>query len=549
MIAAVWFGGSFAAILWVWGLNPVTTISRDEALNRFSASLIVKQGRPFLALPFGDPENLAHPHFWLSLGEKAIPAYAPLAYYFYALLLRLGALGLLLVAALPASAAAAFAAGTAKLLPLGRRWLSVLAPALGFPALYWLLRPWANLSALLICLSWAFWGWASWYRTGNDRHLAMAVLGVAAGAAVRPDYAAYLTLSVLLFTVAARPSWWKRVLFLFVLFGSFAVLANLVLNGMTTGNPSLSAYQMFVARAEGGSAPRGLGLLRQLLIPMGIPTIRMVGHFLNKYWVTMGLLGVLLAGQLTLVPMLRARPPVSRMGYLGGLAVLVCLMASHVSGHVFGVADPTAMVNHSIPRYWAPVYLFAALPPILFLGHCRNRKVLVIGVAMTCVLAIDGVYEVFLHQPSSLSYLHDVSCNDGRLILALARRIPRGAMIYSSILDSVLWPRWRVGMLDEPEPTAASMSHAIEAHLPVFVVDPRFGRHRADRLGRALRSRHLVLIAVDSPHGIYRIEAGPLGSAGRTPCTSSGPGLCLSRVFRDGFDATGDTSRWSDTSP
>src|SRR6187402_2696164 len=117
LIAVAWFVAVFAVILWVWGLNSKVLISPDEALNRFAASVISKHWRPFLALPFPDPEDLAHPRHWVSVGDHAIPSYAPVAIYWYALLLRLNMLGWLLVAAIPASAAAAFAAGTAKLLP------------------------------------------------------------------------------------------------------------------------------------------------------------------------------------------------------------------------------------------------------------------------------------------------------------------------------------------------------------------------------------------------------------------------------------------------
>src|SRR5690349_6424034 len=156
VIAGVWFVAVFAVILWVWGLNSRVLISPDEALNRYAAGIIKKQWRPFFMLPFPDPEDLAHPHHWVSVGDRAIPSYAPVAIYGYGLFLRLRLLGLLLVPALPASAAAAFVLGTAKLLPDTWKWLFALAPMLGFPALYWLMRPWMNLSALLICVCWSF---------------------------------------------------------------------------------------------------------------------------------------------------------------------------------------------------------------------------------------------------------------------------------------------------------------------------------------------------------------------------------------------------------
>src|SRR5262245_10164626 len=93
LIACAWFVLVFATILWVWGLNSKVLISPDEALNRFSAGVIAKQWRPFLALPFPDPEDIAHPRHWVSVGERAVPSYAPVAIYVYGLLLRLRLLG------------------------------------------------------------------------------------------------------------------------------------------------------------------------------------------------------------------------------------------------------------------------------------------------------------------------------------------------------------------------------------------------------------------------------------------------------------------------
>jgi hypothetical protein len=507
VIVGAWFVATFGAIVWVSGLDPLTMASPDEAVSRLSASLIRQHGRPFLWLSFPDPEDLAHPRHWVSVGDKAIPVYAPVALYYYALLLRLGTVGLVLIAALPASSAAAFAAGIAKLLPASRRWLAGLAPLLGFPALYWLAQPWMNLSVLLICVCWAFFFWASWRETRSPRYLAIALFVVGAGAAVRPDYAAYLLLVALLFAISASPSEWKRIFVLVTLAGAAAVALNLALNNLVTGNPLLAAYQIVEGRDVGGGVGRGLvEWLRELLLPMGLPTPRLALHFLIKYWLKMGALGVLLVGQLTLVPILLARPPWSRLLCALGLAVILGFMASRMDPGVYGASAPVAMVHHSIPRYWAPVYLLVALPPLLFLGRCRKRSVLVVGAAMASAIALSGAYEIVKHQPASLSQLRRYFHQNELLLQTLAAELPSDAMVYSIRHDKVLWSRWRVGTVDEPERTATSIDRAIDARLSVFVFEPGFGVTQSRRLASSLRKRHLALVAVDPRRGLYRIE-------------------------------------------
>jgi len=505
LIAVVWFALVFTAILWVWGLNSKVLISPDEALNRFAAGVISKQWRPFLTLPFPDPEDLAHPRHWVSVGERAIPSYAPVAIYCYGLLLRLRLLGLLLVPALPASAAAAFVLGTAKLLPDERKWLSAFAPMLGFPALYWLMRPWMNLSALLICVSWSFFFWASWRTSGKSRDLTIAIFGLGAAAAVRPDYAAYLLLVTLLFGVAASPSQWKRVTILVFSAGASAVALNLFFNWIVTGHPMLAAYQIVAARDEGTSGPGGpLGLLRQLLVPMGVPKPLMALGFLRKYWVDMGPIAVLSLSQLALVPLLLERPRLVRVLYALGLLVMLCFVLSHMDENLNGASDRLSAVHHSMPRYWSPVYLLAALPPILFLGYCKKRWVFVTGVVLAGLFTVASGYEIGKREGSSLFKLYEFAERWAHNVPALSDKIPSDAMVYSQTYDKVLWPYWRIGTMSEPEPTASSMRRALDARLEVFLFEPRFPRPRLVALERALKRKQLTITSIDR-RGIFLV--------------------------------------------
>src|SRR4051794_10145871 len=193
-IALAWFVVAYVSIYWAEGFRPRAFMTPDEAANRFASSIISKTGRPFLELPFPDPEDCAHPRAWLSQGDYAIPIYPPVSIYFYALITSLRRIGSIALLALPATALGAFAAGTARLLPNDRRWLAAFAPALGMPALYWLLRPWMNICGLLTCVCWAFYCWTRWRRGGGKHWLTVSMLCVGIGAAVRPDYTSYLLL-------------------------------------------------------------------------------------------------------------------------------------------------------------------------------------------------------------------------------------------------------------------------------------------------------------------------------------------------------------------
>ena len=504
-IAAGWFLAVSATILYVWGLNSRVLASPDEALNRFAAGVLAKHWKPFLELPFRDPEDLAHPRHWVSVDGHALPSYAPVAIYFYGFLLRLRLLGLLLVNALPGAAVAAFVLGIAKLLPDPRKWLSGFAPLLAFPALYWLMRPWMNLSALLICVCWSFYFWASWRVHGNSRDLTIAIFGLGAAAAVRPDYAAYLLLITLLFAVAASPSQWRRVTILVFAAGASAVALNLFLNWQVTGRPLLAAYQIVAARDEGTGEPGGLlGLLRQLLVPMGIPKPSVALRFLLKYWVEMGPVAGLLLGQLALVPLLAKQPRVSRIFYGLGLAVMLCFVLSHMDEDLAGAADPFGLVHHSMPRYWSPVYLLAAVPPLLFLGQCQTRKLYVAGVVLASALTLGNAYEIGKREGSSLFKLDQFAQRWGRIVPSLSDTIPSTAMVYSATHDKVLWPYWRVGTMAEPVPTARSMRRAIDAKIEVFIFEPRFPRTQSLPLQRALRARSLSIALIDR-RGIYRV--------------------------------------------
>jgi hypothetical protein len=511
-LALVWFVVAFAALVWTWGENPLAFPSPDEAVNRLAVSLLDKTGHPFIPLRFEDPEDLAHPRFWVTLGDHAVPAYAPVAIYVYALFAKIPSIGLWLIAALPASGAAAFTLAVAKLLPKRRRWLALTAPLLAWPALYWLLRPWVNISLLLVCLCWAMVCSAMWRKSprGKSRvrwlFATFAFLG--AGAAVRPDSAAYLFLAAWLFTLAESEGEWKLVLAAVVGAGVLAVGANVILNLRITGQPFRAAYQIFMSRASDASSPTLLpGILNSLLTPMGAQPPAHLWRLFAKYCLNMRPIGLLVILQASLVPVLYAMPWRKRLIYLVAILVVLCFLVSRLSDDVYGSKQLAGHVHHSIPRYLTPVYLLAALPPLLYFGRARVGVAMGFTMVLAGILATRGGYEIYVHEPDSLVYLRKLLLSNVRALRAIRQSVPSDALVYSTSQDKVLFSRWDVGTIGDPKRTAASMMRAREAKVPVYVVQPRMGSRAQQKLERALKPLGFGLIPLNRKQGVYQLES------------------------------------------
>jgi hypothetical protein len=502
VIACVWFAASFFAIVWTWGLDPVIFPTPDEAQVRQAAGLIGKHQAPFLPVPIVDAEDLFHPRGWLTLGDKAWPSYAPVSIYCYGWLLRAGLIGLVLIVALPASGVAAFSAGVGLLLPPGRRWLALLTPALAFPALFWILRTWVNISPLLIGCSWSLFFWAKWRGTGQSGWFAASMLALGFGAAVRPDYAPYLFVVALLFSVAASPASWRLVLAYVATSGVLAVGANLVLNKVITGHALQAAYQVAVDRQWGpepDSKIPGLGMLRSLIVPMGLPTLSVLGTAFRKYWLNMGPISLLLFGQLALVPLVLRGSRMSRaLKVLGVLAILL-FTVSRLQEGLYGAVIATGEVQHSVPRYLTPVYLIAVLPPVLFLGQCERRLVLIPGTVLLVALALTGGYGIVEPGLGSLRFVKEFVREKQVQFDILSRIIPPGAVVYTALDDKWLWSRWRLACIDKDDATATSIGRAMDAQLPVYLFMP------PKHLLVALKRRKLGLVRVDARRSVWRM--------------------------------------------
>jgi hypothetical protein len=506
LIALAWFVCAYAAIFWADGFRPRTFLSPDEAANRFASSLIDKTGRPFLGLPFADPEDVLHPRAWISQGDHAIPIYPPVSIYFYALLTHLRRFGSVVLISLPASALAAIAGAVASLLPRERRWLSAFAPALGMPALYWLLRPWMNLCALLTCVAFALFCWARWRASERTAWLGATLFLLGLGAAARPDYTAYLLLVVFLVSIGAKPSAWRPLFAFTVAAGALALALNLVLNHVVTGHAFRAAYQMAMDEDPGAtkSSPM-LRFAKLLFFPMDFPGWDEVGDVFFRYWIGMQPAWLLALGQLALIPLFRRQPVRTRVTTALVLALLVLFMISRVDPNLFGLERPDGLVHDSIPRYWSPVYLLAGLPPLFFVARAKTRPLLVAGSLALGGLAAGSLFEVVWHNRQSVLQHRNLVERDQGWLSQIVELVPREAIIYTPTYDKVVWSRFIVATVDKPDKTARSMLRATENGFPVYVwVNPSF-HSELRSFERALERHDLALLSIDRPLRLYRV--------------------------------------------
>jgi hypothetical protein len=507
LVGLAWFVLALGLIFWGGAARTLQFLTPDEALNRFAAVTVSTTGRPYLELPFPDPEDLVHPRGWLTLGDRAVPTYAPVSIYFYSFFAWLGDVGTVLLAVLPASGAAAFAAGVARLLPERRRALALTAPALGLPALYWLLRPWMNLSLVLVSVCFAFYAWCRYREDRTRAWLFASFAAVGAGAAVRPDYAAYLLAGGVLFVLAADPTAWKAAVIGVLAAGISAVALNLVLNHVVTGHAFKAAYQMAVDREYGtDDLPAWLRLPRALVFPMGLPALTTIATVFSRYWVLLLPLPLLLACQFLLAPLLAGSPRSTRFFLLGALLVLFVFMVSRSDLDLFGSKRTIPEVQDSVPRYWSPIYLLAGLPPLFYFGKSERRRTFVAGSVLLGLLALFSLYVVTVGSSQSVARGRADALESTERVKRIVSLVPPGALVYSPTCDKFLWAHLRVATFGKPDDTASSMKRALSHGVPTFlwICTKRQGPFRA--LEKSLAQVQLAPVALDEPNRLYRIE-------------------------------------------
>src|SRR3989304_2332317 len=295
-VGTIWFLVALVGVLWLWrGPEPLIFNSPDEATTQYASRLIAETGSVKAPLPISDEEDLTHLRAWISRGDTAIPALSPLTFYLYAAFLSIPVVGPLLIPLFASVGVGAFGAALA-LLGRSRRWVSLFAPAALFPGLYWLIRPWMNMSPYLSFVSMGLLLWLLWRAEHRRSFLfgAGAMLGLAV--AVRPDYAGVTFGTAALCPLAElRRSEFRFALCRLALSLVEAAFLILLFNTLTTGAPLTFGYELAEAReAQGGDVaaarparPGPLSEVYFLVLPNGVPAPSEVVRQIYKYWFQM----------------------------------------------------------------------------------------------------------------------------------------------------------------------------------------------------------------------------------------------------------------------
>jgi hypothetical protein len=525
LTCGVWFIVALAGIVWSWhGQDPKYFSSPDEAMNRQAAGLVATTGAAQLELSDEDPEDLRFGRFWVSLSDEAIPSYPPVAYYLQGLLLAPPAAGALLVAALSAIGVAAFAGAVALLAPR-RPWIAMLAPAAAFPGLYWLMRPWMNMSTFLVFLSCAMFCWAVWRRGHAKRWLFAAAAMAGLSAAVRPDYAPFVfALSLIALYAEERSGDRKRAVIALALSAAFAVAINLVLNVVTTGNALTAAYEIVDERRGGeigGGLPGPLSKLGFLLFPYGVPSFSTITGQIDRYWLDMGPMVILTLGSAVAMVLLMVHASRRQRIALGASAVLCAgFVLTHLSDSVYGSTEHAPLLRHSVTRYWAPVYLLAAVPLLMLAASRMREGTWVAALAALCALAVLGGREIYTEQPESLSDLRAMQERQAGMVARWDELLPDDAVVYSYNLDKMLWPHWEIGTLAQNydhEASAASVDRTLASGRDVYVVQVVWPTTRyLEGLNDALAARDLGMTPVGGSEDVYRVRRATRDEANKT---------------------------------
>ena len=522
LAALCWVIAVFAAIIWTQhGLNPRYFSAPDEAVNRHAAQLVADHGRPFDTLPQTDPGDLLHERLWLSVGDHAIPAYPPAAYYIQGALLKIPAAGFVLIAALPALAVGAFVLGVGGFAK-SRRVLAAAAPLLAFPALYYMMRPWMNMSLFLSFFCFAVCFWSTWLRSRSGKALFGATIATSLAAAVRPDYAPFVMCLALVACMAeARQGERKKLIAAVIAAGVGAVAINLVLNAVTTGKPFTTAYAIWDERhavtRPWSSLPGPLSALMYIVMPYGWPSGSEIVDQVGRYWIRLGPIGVVLLAQCALVPLLIRAGKRRALGYAAVAMIGVLFVLTHVSPDIYGAGDDVGLLRHSVTRYWTPVYLLAAIAPLALIMRAKREWV---GIGLLVVVAALGSRTILRGQPETIESMRSLYEQRSAEVAQWQTIVPPDAVVFSVNLDKLVWSRWDTATIStDPDqaPTADAAARLIAGGHPVYVTQIGLPDRLRTQLAGAMTERGLVLEALPADPALYRVRLVSAVSSPQSP--------------------------------
>ncbi|MBW3663062.1 MAG: hypothetical protein KY469_08185 [Actinobacteria bacterium] len=463
-VGLLWFVVAFVALIVVWG-SPwrLPHQSPDEAAAAHAMQLVADTGRPLLAVPFDDPGGLSHQRLWVRIDGAYTPAYPAGAFYLYGLP-RVVPGGAWLLFLLPAAGLAAYAAGTALVLPRSR-WLAALVPLLAFPGTYWVLRPWHNVSAAIaltgLGLLAATWAW----RRNRTRWSWATVAAAILASVVRPDQIHVWFGIALLATLAGVTDRRRAARWTLIHLGAAALAFGLVMLGnvAVTGDPLTTpiAFLDFPTNIQ----PAALGLptpwaeLALIVAPRGWPDWSNVATQFGKYGLAFGPMAGVTVAAIVAAGLGLRRLRRDRRGLLlaiAGGALLLWFAISRVSATDYGAAFPDPGLSHTYPRYTALVFLAVAVLAVTGVALVRHRTARGIAAAAVAILALLGAGYAVTAPPNEegLAWLRGHLRGADRLAHAVDVEAPADAFVYSLRADKHLWGVRPVGLLQVERPAA-----------------------------------------------------------------------------------------------
>ncbi len=450
VIAGAWFLLALATVTWVFGSPDRTAFqSPDEVITARGAHLVAESGVPRAAAPFDDPTTLARMRNWVLTEDGdhigSVPATAPYVYgiprmlpgggWFLFLLPALG-VGLL--------------AGASSLALRRERWLGALVPALAFPALYWMLRPWHNVGLELALASVAG---ALLVGFARLRRPVLAVAGVAvamSAALVRPDHVHLLLGLPLIWLVAldGADGRWRRWTMVIAAAAAAWVGGVLLGNLVTTGQAMVSPIDLLdfpsEIRGPGRDLPKPLPQLIIILAPKGWIAPGVVARQLLKYWIQLGPIAPvvavgLLASTAAALRAWRTRAPLA-IAATASMALAVWHALTRISTTDLGASSPDPALVHSYPRYTALVYIAFAIATVVTISRIERPPWRHVAAGVAVLVALGGVTTLFRGPIEVEGFVTLRSAlQDADEYAEAVAQLPDDAIVYSRRVDKYVW--------------------------------------------------------------------------------------------------------------
>ena len=457
--------------------------SPDETSNYIFTKSFAETGKLWYEKDYLylDEENLLHPRGVITQNDRAVP------YSFLGLPVIYGGLYRVLgdnlhYLALGFAAVAAWALFRAThILFKAKAWEAWVVGCAFTPLIYYLNRPFMNVTPLLVTLFVGIWLFARYYERSSRFDFVLAASAAALAIFFRYEYVLFVTPLMLWALYMKHSSLTSRayladvsifggaVLLLFVL--PTALLNQSTYGSWSTYGPGLFTETYFPERvsSDGGSVMSALHSVRSLLLPsypfnpmkvlQNIPRLTL--------WLMPVFTLVAVTGAWLLVT--SRRVSIWKLAPLALLVVYVLVYRGSSSTWASDWEAPT--FEAAIVRYWLPVYVFLFFLAVYALTRVspQVKAVFIVGLLVT--------------GPASIYHFADGSLESGRDTLVSYQRAAQNqlsatetnALIYASLSDKWIAPYrdvatwWNGAEFYDPTVVAASMARVSETGRPVYV--------------------------------------------------------------------------------